>query len=604
MKKQDGRKRINFELFLLLLVIIALPFTVHFAVIRTGLEQFPWIPMEMGERGDFFLLWKSRLFAGCTGIMLLVLMDAFLIRGKRKSLGKKWIPLFIYELLAVVSTCLSKYREYSLQGMMEHFETIWVLLGYGILVYYAYFVLQEERDFQIIMAGLVAVLCMEVVIGLFQMIGFDLLQTDFVRRLLLAGNDAISKEQLLFNFAGETYQRVYGTFYNPNYAGVWFVMLLPVAYIALQRAGKKGKIGLVLLTVADLICVVGTGSKSAVIALVVIILLWSIYKGLQDFHKIWHGCIALAVLFFVFITYDRLSGNETLKRLAEGFSLSVSDYALQEITVQEDCIELQFRGRQISFFYKEEGEALYPVFLDENDNMIEYVSNEQEQSCTLSGQEFEGLVFQCYRKNEIPYIAMEYEGLKWRFTNWTEDGSYQYITIWGKPDKIEQADSVLFKGKERLFTNRGYIWSRTIPLLKKYLLWGSGPDTFLLIFPQNDYVMRANLGYGFFTEILTKPHNMYLQIGLQTGVLSVVCFLILLMGYLAESIELYYSKKSRQNTIMGRRQMDLGVGIFLAVFAYGIMGITNDSMLVTAPYFWILLGMGIKWNYLQKPENK
>lgn len=536
--------------------------------------------------------------------MLFVLMDAFLVRGKRETLVKKWIPLLIYELLVVVSTCLSQYREYSLQGMMEHFETVWVLLGYGILAYYTYFVLREERDFQVVIAGLVAVFCVQVAIGLFQMVGFDLLQTDFVKQLLLVGNDGISKEQLLFNFAGETYQRVYGTFYNPNYAGVWFVMLLPVAYIALQRAGKKGKICLVLLIVADLFCVVGTGSKSAVTALVIIILLWGIYRGVQDFHKIWYGCIALAVLFLVFITYDKLSGNETLKRLAEGFSLLAADDALQGVIVQEDCIELQFRGRQISFFYEEEGEALYPVFLDENDDIIEYVSNEQAQNCTLLGQELEGLVFQCYRKNEIPYIVMEYEGIKWRFTNWTEDGGYRYITIWGKPDSIGQADSLLFTGKEKLFTNRGYIWGRTIPLLKRYLFWGSGPDTFLLIFPQNDYVMRANLGYGFFTEILTKPHNMYLQIGLQTGVLSVVCFLILLMGYLVESIKLYYRRKGGQKSVMSREEMDLGFGIFLAVFAYGLMGITNDSMLVTAPYFWILLGMGIKWNHLQKLENK
>ena len=42
------------------------------------------------------------------------------------------------------------------------------------------------------------------------------------------------------------------------------------------------------------------------------------------------------------------------------------------------------------------------------------------------------------------------------------------------------------KGKELIGSMRGYIWSRTIPILPHYLVLGAGPDCFLYEFPQDD----------------------------------------------------------------------------------------------------------------------
>lgn len=70
---------------------------------------------------------------------------------------------------------------------------------------------------------------------------------------------------------------------------------------------------------------------------------------------------------------------------------------------------------------------------------------------------------------------------------------FVYINFYKRGDEIQTADSVL-KGYEKLFTGRGYIWGRAIPLLKEHILVGSGPDTFVEEFPQQDYVMKANTG--------------------------------------------------------------------------------------------------------------
>lgn len=64
--------------------------------------------------------------------------------------------------------------------------------------------------------------------------------------------------------------------------------------------------------------------------------------------------------------------------------------------------------------------------------------------------------------------------------------------------------AAVFKGHERSLSGRGYIWGRTIPLLKKFLLWGSGPDTFTVKFPQTDYVMKVNTGLNMYQQLPDK----------------------------------------------------------------------------------------------------
>jgi len=152
---------------------------------------------------------------------------------------------------------------------------------------------------------------------------------------------------------------------------------------------------------------------------------------------------------------------------------------------------------------------------------------------------------------------------------------------------------VLFSGYERYASGRGYIWSRTIPLLKKYIVFGSGADTFVMAFPQQDYVNLYN--YGFKGELLTKPHNLYLQIGVQTGVLSLIAFIVFYAMYFISSLRLYI--KGRFKSYYAQ----VGAAILAASVSYIVLGLANDSSLTVAPVFWALIGLGITVNRLAKP---
>ena len=185
----------------------------------------------------------------------------------------------------------------------------------------------------------------------------------------------------------------------------------------------------------------------------------------------------------------------------------------------------------------------------------------------------------------------------WNFVNSQEKGGCRYITDTTKKEsEIVSAEAFGFENHQRSFSGRGYIWSRTLPLLKDHIFLGSGPDTFVLEFPQDDYLhMRKN---GFADTIMTKPHSWYLQVGVQTGVISLLCLLAFYIWYAVQSVRLYAFRKLSTQTEA------FGMAAFIGSIGYMISGISNDSMVVTAPVFWGLMGLGVAANVMVQKNRK
>ena len=108
---------------------------------------------------------------------------------------------------------------------------------------------------------------------------------------------------------------------------------------------------------------------------------------------------------------------------------------------------------------------------------------------------------------------------------------------------LEHAEAWGFEGKEKLGSSRGYIWSRSLPLLKNTLFLGFGPDTFPVYFPQHDYFAKM-IFLGNPYNIVDKPHNVYLQTAINTGLISLIALLAMFGIYLLDCARLYY-KRSR-----------------------------------------------------------
>jgi O-antigen ligase len=142
---------------------------------------------------------------------------------------------------------------------------------------------------------------------------------------------------------------------------------------------------------------------------------------------------------------------------------------------------------------------------------------------------------------------------------------------------------------DSIASGRGYIWRKSLEtMLRKNLIIGSGLDTLLYNFPfwESDRLTTHRVG-----QLIDKPHNTYLQIGLGVGVIGLLVYLYLLAVHFINYVRVY-KRRGIQN--------DIDV-IMLAIFAgwlgYLFQGLSNDSVLSNAPVFWATFGLSV--NYVQ-----
>ena len=98
--------------------------------------------------------------------------------------------------------------------------------------------------------------------------------------------------------------------------------------------------------------------------------------------------------------------------------------------------------------------------------------------------------------------------------------------------------------------------------------------------------------------MISKPHCWFLQVGVQTGVLSLLALLVFYGMYFVQSIRLY-SKKISDSYLS-----QVGVAILVGTIGYMIAGLTNDSSITVAPVFWGVIGLGITVNIMVKNQRK
>ena len=145
-------------------------------------------------------------------------------------------------------------------------------------------------------------------------------------------------------------------------------------------------------------------------------------------------------------------------------------------------------------------------------------------------------------------------------------------------------------------SGRGYIWSRTLPMMKDTQLLGYGADSYCIYFPHEDYVGKYNSGtFSANTNIVVdKPHNMYMGMVVGTGGISLLAFLGLTILYLIQGIKLYFRKELK--TLYDF----VGVSIVLSICGFLVAGLVNDSTVSVMPMFYGLLGIGFSINQILK----
>lgn len=589
----------------LIMVLALIPLIVYMYRYDPGLTDYDWYSGPVSTF-DFFLHAKTTwLYITLIGIIFLMLFMIF-----SDEIAPVWdkllIPLLVYCGLCLISVAASVNKHFSLTGIYAQFESVWILLGYGLLVYFAFYVLNSETAIRRLMPWFLAGITIMAVIGISQALNHDILKLPALQNLIFTDKSYIGKTRSNFED-----NRVYLTLYNPNYVGCYVAMIIPVLIAILMHAKKLAlRIFCCILCVALLVALFASQSRAGILALAVTFFLMLLCMR-KVFLKNWIVTASIiAVAIVGFIGANILSHNVLLNRMATMFHSEKETYDLEGISCDKD-VTFYYQGNALHIT-AEAGEdgVLTFTLTDQEGSPVAFTAGEGETPNRITDPRFP-FTFKQFTvdsfkgfqvttsRTEVIDGAEQTTAKDWFFSNQMFEGdkSYYYKGSGNSFFHIKKDyDGVAFLDERyHLANGRGYIWSRTLPLLKKYFFLGSGPDTFIIAFPNDDVTGLYNSGHD--GELITRPHCMYLQIAVQTGVPSLIAFLIFFGWYILRSLKLYW------NADYSGYLPKLGLGVLAGVIGYLILGITNDSCVAVSPIFFVLTGMGLGINYRLRKEQ-
>lgn len=584
-----NKKMQRLALLPVFLIFVVVPLVCHFQVYQTHLQDVDWQAANLIYEVDIFLLSKG--YAICMVSILMVLLFLIGRYYENVSMKTETYPLICYALLVGFSALFSQYKHFAIYGGQDQFESVFVLLGYIVIAVYGMYSIRKEETLRLVIRFILIGAAIIAMIGILQMLKLDPLRSGIGQALILLGS---SESSLQFS---QPLGKVYATLFNPNYVGAYVCLTLPCALCAGVAAKKKwSKAACFILAAALLVITFGAGAKNGLIALALsLILLLIVYrrKLLAKIKWLVLGCVVFAtILVGVNAVADNVIVN-TMQILYHTLTTtgSTTERTIKDILTKDDEVELVMKDDSLHIKYQllEDDMVIFDL-TDNEGTTITYETNDTK--IRLLDDRFSMIEIEPCVVGETYCFTVYADGLRWDFSNQVNDGTYYFLDWANKFVKLEKADSAVFTNCPSLFSGRGYIWAKTIPLLKKYIFLGAGPDSFQMVFPQYDYV---DLAYDFAPNMLiTRAHNMYLQMAVQTGVLSLICFLVFYGMYFVKSVKLYIKRKELLDN--EPYLFHIGSGLFVASFGYMLSGIVNDSLPVTAPIFWAVIGIGIAVN--------
>lgn len=592
-----------YHLIPLIMMIICVPLIVHMKVIPlNGASYLFWNGQK--QNVDFFSYYKTiwiNIFTLLASVMLLLKFYQNGTNFVKKSYDY-YITMVIYSLFVIISTLSSEYKEIALKGFPDRYEGMYMLLAYMIILFLTINLIEKEQHAKVIIISLLIGAVILGTIGFFQYIGHDLWKSNFGKDLMLPSKYVGGKDKITFSF--NKYQ-IYATLYHYNYVGSYIAMLFPLTFSMFMLIKNKILKGiLAFITILMAINLIGCNARSGIIGTIfaLIMLLIMLNKYIKRNWKYFMGGIfAVMVVFLVLNIASKgavvsrakslLIDIKKISQKGEDSTKEMDNLPLKDVKVSQNTAEV-ITSTEILKIKAEGGQV---VFNDIKDNKlpIDYIRETGE--ININSLLYKDYHMKYGRMDEKNILTIKKGNIKLFFQ--VTDLGINLVNNKGEIISSGSVESWGFKGKEKLGSSRGYIWSRSIPLLKNTIVKGYGPDTFAIYFPQNDFKGKM-YAYGDMWQLVDKPHNFYLQTALSTGVLSLFAMLALFVMYIVKSISLYF--KNEYNDFLSIA----GVSIFAAVCGYLGAGMFNDSVVSVAPVFWIILGTGIAINHMISKEKK
>lgn len=588
----------------LTIVVAIIPLVCKYSLVAIRGDEVNVIRTGTGYN-DVFSNTKSVLLM-CMGITtaLFLIFDIFSGEGTSLDIKAPYVVLAaVYIGLALISAVFSSYKTVAFLGATERYEGFLIWLCYIVFFIAASVYASSLKRAKLLMGGFALSGLLLGIIGLLQFMKVPIFNTEFVSKLVMGSHYQGTVLQIKFD-------SVFATLYNPNCAGIYFGMMSSLFVMLAVFLPVKSKLKYVSIIIAllCLISVAGTSSVGGFLGLICGV-------GFSA---------AAAVCCFVFKKKSKLAAILSiicLTAIVTGSIAFINSDAetAQKIKIIANAVSSEETLDSSNNFYKDvniedkkgnitTSNGVYTIVSDRENSLFLHNNSEMTASSTQPASENGGIV-KHYDDRDMSWDLYLYEdsnnlyhltlistdaiGNEKYFMFGDIDGELKFLDKFFNPvDLNEEVPSLGFKGIERLGSNRGYIWSRSLPLLLDNIIIGAGPDCFEFEFPQYD--VKSKLVYlNDPYVIIDKPHNMYLQFGINTGIISLIVMLALFVLYIIQTIRSLFNDTDSFT-------LALKLGILAGVTAYLAAGLTTDSVVSVAPVFWVLIGMGFGVNMIGK----
>ncbi len=590
----------------IILVLGYLPILMRTISFDTHFEDYDWAYAGNATQVDVFLKVKAIFFIIITVLMLFIMLIWY-FNGNRKYFARlKSLPFYLIGgalVFVIISGIFAENKSLLLAGSFENFESIFVTIGYFVAFVYAFVVFTRSdniyRDFRFVYRASIPGFLIVAVIGFFQTLGLDVFKTDFGKFLFVSSEYRQANAEISVG-SGE-----YTTLHNIDYVSTFFAMWTFIFLILLTMSGDiKDKIvraALCLLAVYDMFMAKSDGGRLGFVAAAILLVIL-VASGNKKRLAIVIGAIVVVIATVLIVPQTR---NYIVQGIGATDKDTASSYFIHHITPKDDGVYFDMDGKEYSVSYYYEGPStnskLNVKLKDANGNPIEgtYVAasgdNPQRYdypaSATPKGTKILATAYQPVGSEEvIRGIQIEAGSTKKSFMVSDEvddSGDYYFLNVYGnfvKDDGTDIANANVFPAG--LFSSRGTIWNKTLPILKNYLFIGCGSGLFITAFPQNNYIDRLNGS----TNYDVKPHDLYLQYWVEQGLPFLLIMLAFFVLYYITTIRSFVKREEGSADTNTRR---ISLACMLAVTVFLVAGIPGDSMIVHSPTFWTFLGIGL-----------
>ena len=588
------------------------------------MDQFFWYSGG-DDLVDFFSYYKMMAILICAGLVILMLLYRVFTQSLAIKRTPYYIPMAVYTLFVVLSHAFSDYKEFALFGWNDRFEGTLVLLGYMVMLFYTINSINTEKSIKWIVYPTGVTTGILGILGVSQALDKDFFRTALGQKLITPNsitesgetiNQLIDKAkeagELLLNFTFVN-KEIYQTVYNINYVSFYLTLLIPLfGFIFIHSVMMKKeepiwkKIlwgGLFALLLFNLI---GSASSGGYLGMGVTVILALVMLN-KYLIKWWKPLVILLVIavFIAGATSDRwlpemkgamhgVLGSQDATTLEEPGVVPEETHTLDSILTIGNDIIIGVDGNEMTLTTDPQ-DPLALKIKDEEGNTLELVPTDVSPIYTFTDERFDFCLIQPAESengDNFFIFSMDNQKQNWVFRI-TDEGVF-YNNELGNTIKLDEVvPSIGWENNLSFGSGRGYIWSRTLPMMKETLLIGHGADTYCIYYPHQDYVGKYKAGWNI-NMIVDKPHNMYMGMWIGTGMISVLAFMVMLLIYVVQSIKLYWKIDLKSFTEY------VGHGIFLGIVAFCVTGLVDDSSVSVMPMFYGLLGVGMSINLMLK----